>query len=60
MMAVTKYLKSSAVILRFGGENTVVFSKVTFFYYGSQEKLVRVQVFHIVCKPLSLIVEKEH
>lgn len=30
MMNVTKYLKSSAIILPFGGENTSIFSKVTF------------------------------
>lgn len=57
MMNVTKYLKSSVIILAFGGQFS---QKLVSFYSVSQEKLVRVQVFHTIHKLLSLIVEKEH
>lgn len=33
MMTVTKYLKSSVIILAFGGENMAVFSKVSFLLF---------------------------
>lgn len=33
MTTVTKYLKRSAIILAFGGENMAVFSKVNFFLF---------------------------